>query len=198
MELVIASIAAFASTNIDDIFVLVLFFGNKAYKTKEIVIGQYLGIGALITISFAGSFLSLLIDKAYIGLLGLIPIFLGIKSLIGYLKKRRIARKESTQKINAVSNGSMFAVAAVTFANGGDNIGIYIPLFTTLTLTGKLVMISIFLFMVAAWCYVGRYLSRHPSVARIIDKYGHIATPLVLILLGLYILYESGSFALTR
>ena len=160
--------------------------------------GQYLGIGALIIISFAGSYLGLLIDKAYIGLLGVIPIFLGIKSLSGYLKNRRITTRESTQRINAGPNGSMFSVAAVTFANGGDNIGIYIPLFTTLTLAGKLVMISIFLFMVAAWCYVGWYLSRHLSIARIIDKYGHIATPLVLILLGLYILYESGSFALIR
>ncbi len=193
MELIITSVIAFASTNIDDIFVLMLFFGNKNYKPKHVIIGQYLGIGILIAISFAGSFIGIVIDKTYIGLLGLLPIFLGIKALVVHYKKKKIFDEEDKETKVSEHNGSIFSVAGVTIANGGDNIGIYIPLFVTLTLSGKLVMITIFLIMIAVWCYAGWYLSKHPAIARIIDKYGHIFTPIVLILLGLYILYQSGS-----
>lgn len=82
MELIITAVLAFASTNIDDIFILMLFFASNRYQSKAVITGQFLGIGALIAISFTGSFAHLLIDRAYIGLLGLLPVFLGIKALI--------------------------------------------------------------------------------------------------------------------
>jgi hypothetical protein len=39
------AIALFASTNIDDIFVLVGFFADARFRVRDILIGQYLGIG---------------------------------------------------------------------------------------------------------------------------------------------------------
>lgn len=198
MELLIASIIAFAGTNIDDIFVLILFFGNNAYKTRDIVIGQYIGIGGLIAISFAGSFVGLLIDKAYIGLLGLLPVFLGTKELTRLSRWKIENTLENIEGRNAKGNKTIFSVATVTFANGGDNIGIYIPLFATLAMGAKLIMILIFLLMTAFWCFIGISLSKHPAVAKGVSRYGHVITPVVLILLGIYILYESGTFHLLR
>lgn len=193
MELIITSIIAFASTNIDDVFILMLFFANKEYKTKQVVFGQYLGILALIAISLAGSFIGLFVDKKYIGLLGLLPIYFGIRGAL-QLMRRREKHEIEEATVNVRKSNKTLSVAAVTFANGGDNIGIYIPLFATLMLHQKAVMISIFLLMVAVWCFAARYLSKHPAIARTIDRYGHIITPAVLLLLGVYILYESGSF----
>lgn len=197
MVLVISSIIAFASTNIDDIFVLMLFFGNNHFKTKEVVIGQYLGISALVLISFLGSFIGLVVDVAYIGFLSLLPVLLGIKALVKHFSK--LNNNQQTPEIEDVKikkGGNVLSVAAVTFSNGGDNIGIYIPLFATLSLVEKLSMIFVFSIMIAIWCLIGKYLSKHPVVSRVIDKYGHILTPIVLILLGLYIIYESGTLAL--
>jgi cadmium resistance protein CadD (predicted permease) len=84
------------------------------------------------------------------------------------------------------------AVAGVTIANGGDNVGIYIPLFATLTVTSKVVMISIFFIMTLLWCMMAKYFVRHPLIEKTVDRYGHFITPFVLILLGLFILHESG------
>jgi cadmium resistance transport/sequestration family protein len=194
MELIISSIVAFASTNIDDIFVLMLFFGNKRYQSREVIIGQYLGIITLVAISVIGSLAGLLIDPKYIGLLGLLPVFLGIKSLVRLNRGRRTAKEDEIEKPpGSNKHGNILSVAAVTIANGGDNIGIYIPLFATLSFSGKAIMIAIFMVMVAIWCWTGRYLSKHRLLASTISKYGHIATPVVLILLGIYILYESGN-----
>jgi cadmium resistance transport/sequestration family protein len=195
MELLITSIIAFASTNIDDIFILMLFFANKEYQTKQVILGQYLGIVALILISLIGSLIGLLFDQKYIGLLGLLPIYFGIRSIIKLFQNKRESEQEETRLDTRKSNKT-FSVAAVTFANGGDNIGIYIPLFATLLIHQKAIMISIFLVMVAVWCLVAWYLSKHRTIARTIEKYGHIITPIVLILLGIYILYESDTFEL--
>src|SRR6185369_12676675 len=89
MEIFIASILAFVSTNVDDIFILILFFGNKKFKEREIIIGQFLGITALIATSLLGSLIGLVLQEAYIGLLGLIPLYLGIKGILVILKKEK-------------------------------------------------------------------------------------------------------------
>jgi len=195
MELIVTGILAFASTNIDDIFILMLFFANKDYKTKNVFIGQYVGIIGLISITFIGSFVSLLFNQAYIGLLGVLPVYLGLRGLFRLIKQKQ-GEKKKRLSVNTAKANKTLAVAAVTFANGGDNIGIYIPLFAPLLMPQKIIMIIIFLTMVTAWCIAARYLSKHPAIARTVDKFGHLIFPIVLILLGIYILYQSGSFRL--
>lgn len=193
MELVLTSILAFISTNIDDIFLLMLFFGNRKFTSSQIVIGQVLGITTLIAVSVIGSFVRLILEPAYVGLLGLFPIYLGIRALFELTKNES---EENEEMKVASGKSAVLAVAGVTIANGGDNIGIYIPLFTTVGTIDKTIMIAIFLIMTLLWCAVARYLTTHPLLAGTIEKYGKKVMPVVLILLGVYILYESGSFRL--
>ena len=192
MEIVIASILAFVSTNIDDIFILILFFGNKKFKGSEIIIGQFLGIVALIAMSMIGSLIGLILPGAYIGLLGLIPLYLGIKGIIAIAKKEKQDEDLELQ----TNKSNILSVAGTTVANGGDNIGIYVPLFATLTWPKKLSMVTIFLVMTFVWCMMARYFTKHPYVVKGVDKYGHIVAPIVLVFLGLYIMYEAGTFRL--
>lgn len=196
MELVFTSILAFISTNIDDVFILMLFFGNKRFKDREIVVGQLLGIGALIAISFAVSFIGLVVDKAYIGLLGFLPIYFGVKGILQLRTKHTDNEETVIETTNNRSN--ILTVSGVTIANGGDNIGIYVPLFATLAWSQKLSMVAIFFIMTLVWCLVAKYFTRHPLVAKAINRYGHVITPFVLIFLGIYILYESGTWDLTK
>src|SRR5690242_12508420 len=86
MEIIITSVIAFVSTNIDDVFILILFYGNNKFKEREILVGQFLGIIALIAVSLIGSLIGLLIDPVYIGLLGLLPIYLGVKGIMSQFK----------------------------------------------------------------------------------------------------------------
>jgi cadmium resistance protein CadD (predicted permease) len=118
-------VASFTSTNIDDILVLMLFFSqvNSNVKKHNIVIGQYLGIGALTIISIIGALGVSIIPQKYVGLLGLVPIYLGIKAYVDH-------KKESIEDENFI-NASIATVCGVTIANGGDNIGIYIPFLQT-------------------------------------------------------------------
>ncbi|HYC84104.1 MAG TPA: cadmium resistance transporter [Chryseosolibacter sp.] len=193
-EIVVASVIAFASTNIDDIFILILFFSDKRFRAIEVVGGQFLGIILLVSVSLIGSLIGLIPDETYVGLLGLIPVCLGIKGLWQQLNGRVNDEQIADGELNSGNN--VFAVAGVTFANGGDNIGIYVPLFATLPWAHTVTMIVIFMVMTFVWCFLATYLARHPYVRARVDRYGHWLTPFVLILLGLYILVDSRSFTL--
>jgi cadmium resistance protein CadD (predicted permease) len=193
MEIFFTSILTFVSSNIDDIFILTLFFGNKKFRDKEIVAGQFIGISSLIILSLAASLIGLVIDKSYIGLLGLVPIYLGLKAIYGLIKNYQ---KSLDLDDRPSKQSNILIVASVTFANGGDNIGIYVPLFAVMSWANKLSMVIIFLFMTGLWCVIAKYLNKNPLVSQKIQKFGHILTPIVLILLGVYILFENESIKL--
>jgi cadmium resistance transport/sequestration family protein len=197
MEIILTSIIAFASTNIDDIFILTLFFGDKRYRTRDIYIGQYLAIIALIAVSVIGSLIGNFVDSKYVGLLGLFPIYLGFRQLLRLMRDGNKSEELRNEKEDNSKTG-ILNVATVTFANGGDNIGTYVPLFASLTTSDKSIMISIFLAMVLIWLTTARYLTTHPMLTKVISKYGHIITPVVLVLLGLFILKENGSFEILK
>jgi len=185
LSVFVRATVAFAATNIDDILVLTLFFAQKNLRRWHVVAGQYVGLAGLIAISLVGYFARLIIPHTWIGLLGLAPIAIGIKKLIDWKR----GKDQPPEK--KPSAASVLTVAAVTFANGGDNIGIYIPLFASSDGPALLITLITFATLIAVWCIAGYYLGHHPAVKRTTDRYGHVLVPFVLIGLGVYIIIES-------
>lgn len=79
---------------------------------------------------------------------------------------------------------------------GGDNIAIYIPIFAGQSLSANIITLLVFFIMLAVWIFLGYKLVKAPLIAKVLEKYGHVAVPVVLIGLGLFILYHSSSFGL--
>src|SRR5215212_41295 len=199
--LIAIGVAAFAATNIDDIFVLMIFFSSYSsssssltFPVKQVVLGQYIGIGLLVAISALGSFISLAVPTYIIALLGIVPIVIGVKKLVVFRKKNESNSNQAVQ--DKKKNNLVFAaVAVVTFSNGGDNIGVYTPLFAKYNSVSQITALAtIFMAMTAVWCIAAYYLVNHPLVASKIRRIGHIILPFVLIGLGIYILTESFVF----
>ncbi|HQQ83429.1 MAG TPA: cadmium resistance transporter, partial [Cyclobacteriaceae bacterium] len=111
MSILLTAILAFASTNLDDLFILTLFFGDKSRTSRDIVIGQLLGIGTLIALSLAGSMLGSIFDPRYIGLLGLFPLYLGVKGMVSLW--RPATNEDSKSNPDLSQKKSLFAVAGV-------------------------------------------------------------------------------------
>ncbi|HEX2532597.1 MAG TPA: cadmium resistance transporter [Chitinophagaceae bacterium] len=194
MESILSGLLAFVSTNMDDIFILMLFFADRNFTARQVVAGKYLGMAALILLSLAGALSGLLVPPEYLGLMGLLPVAFGVRNLIQWATRKDTETTHERTGLKTVPKTGQ--VAAVTFANGGDNIAVYTPLFATFTLQEKAMVAALFGLLVAFWCGAALYLSKHPAVARTIDRYGHMIMPVVLIGVGLYILQESGSFSL--
>ena len=202
---VITGIVTFAATNVDDLFILMLFFSqpDAAFRRRHIVAGQYLGFAALVAISLLGFFGSFILPRAWIGLLGLFPIAMGVKKLLYRIEnpcqaELDKARHESSKLsiLSSLFSRQTLGVAAVTFANGGDNLGIYTPLFASSRFFRLSIFLFIFFALVGVWCYAGFSLSRHPIIANIFSRYGRLFVPFVLVGLGVYIMIESGATTL--
>jgi cadmium resistance protein CadD (predicted permease) len=185
LPLLALAITLFASTNIDDLVVLIGFFADRRFRARAIVAGQFAGLTALFLVSAAGSLLSLVIPKAYLGLLGIFPIVIGIRKLSDL-------RPDASAPENS-SEGSVAGVALVTIANGGDNIGIYIPAFAVHSGAEVGVIAMVFVAMTALWCMLAHWMVNHRRFGAPLRRYGHIFAPLVLIGLGIVIIYKAGT-----
>jgi cadmium resistance protein CadD (predicted permease) len=200
LETLITAVLAFASTNIDDLFVLMLLFTqvSASFTKRSILYGQYLGIGSLIAISIAGSLIGIVIPKEYIGLLGLFPVYLGIRKLFSHEQTDNVPVLKSNNGLPLLSwiDASAVSVASITIANGADNIGIYIPLFVNLNWYNLLLTIITFLLMVYLWVKAAAFLILHPNLKVTLSRYNHILFPVILIGLGIYILIQSGTYTI--
>ena len=194
LGLVGVAIAAFAATDVDDLFVLMLFFSNPAFGRRQVVIGQYLGIGALVAVGIVGSLIALVVPPWIVGLMGLLPIAIGIKKLLDLRKDEDDDDDEIPKNLRSTRSSYLrfLTVAGVTVANGGDNIAVYVPLFAgSSTLAEVITLVSIFLGVTAVWCTLAYYLVKHRIIASRLSRVGHIVLPVVLIGLGIYILAEA-------
>lgn len=203
-------IIAFAATNIDDIIILLIFFSqlDKNFRRRHIFIGQYLGFSAIILASLPGFFGGLIVQPEWIGLLGLLPIGIGVKHLLHREQETTEIQTVTTDVKNSsptnpilvlllsILHPETYKVAAVTIANGGDNISVYIPLFAGQNLAGLGVILSVFFLMIGVWCAIAYWLSRHAAITYILSRYGQHIVPFILISLGLFIMYERGTFSL--
>jgi cadmium resistance protein CadD (predicted permease) len=192
IALVGVGIAAFVSTNIDDLFILMVFFATPRFPSSQIVLGQYIGMGSLIGVSLAGSLITLVLPHNLIGLIGLFPIAIGIKELVESHKKgendesltRKLLRNRKTQLPS-------LTVAAATFS-GGEEIGIYITLFATNNEVGSIItLVSVVMVLTALWCFLAHYLVKHSFLANIFRSIGSRVLPYLLIGIGIYILAEA-------
>lgn len=185
-------IAAFVSTNIDDLFILMIFFATLRLPSVQIILGQYIGMGSLMCISLVGFLITLIVPRNIIGLIGLFPIALGIKELLelhnnGDKEDEKLTRKLRRKNIQL----PFLTVAAVTFS-GSEEIGVYTTLFATNNEVEAIItLISVTMVLTAFWCFMANYLVKHSLLADIFRSIGSRVLPYVLIGLGLYILAKA-------
>ena len=187
-------ITAFTATNLDDIVILLLFFSqaNALFRHRHIVIGQYLGFAALVLASLPGFFGGLLLPVSWTGMLGIVPIAIGLNRLLNREEEEEVNTELGPISVpGSLLSPQTYGVAAITFANGGDNVGIYVPLFASCTWESLVVVLSVFFTLVGVWCYIAYRLAGVPAIATALTRYGNQFVPFVLIGLGAMILIES-------
>ncbi|WP_153505085.1 cadmium resistance transporter [Cumulibacter manganitolerans] len=194
---VLQAIGLFIATNIDDIIVLSLFFARGAGQrgtTSRIIAGQYLGfvgiLGAAVVVSLgAGAFL----PQETIPYFGLIPLVLGLWAAWGAWQGND---DDDDDAVLEGKNVAVWTVAAVTFANGGDNIGVYVPVFLSVGPGAVVAYCVVFLLLVAVLVMLAKFVATRRPIAEVLERWEHVLFPVVLIGLGIVILVSGGAFGL--
>ena len=192
---IVTSIILYSGTAVDLLIILMLFFAKRKSR-KDIIniyLGQFLGSVSLILLSLLFAFvLDYIPSKEILGLLGLIPIFLGLKVLLLGDSDGEAIAKEGLRKDN---KNLIFLVAMITFAScGADNIGVFVPYFTTLNLANLIVALLTFLVMIYLLVFSAQKLAQVPSVGETLEKYSRWFVAVVYLGLGIYILIGNNSF----
>ena len=192
---VVTSIILYSGTAVDLLIILMLFFAKRKSR-KDIIniyLGQFLGSVSLILLSLLFAFvLNYIPSKEILGLLGLIPIFLGLKVLLLGDSDGEAIAKDGLRKDN---KNLIFLVAMITFAScGADNIGVFVPYFITLNLANLIVTLLTFLVMIYLLVFSAQKLAQVPSVGETLEKYSRWFIAVVYLGLGIYILIENNSF----
>ena len=196
---IVTSIILYSGTAVDLLIILMLFFAKRKSR-KDIIniyLGQFLGSVSLILLSLLFAFvLNYIPSKEILGLLGLIPIFLGFKVLLLGDSDGEAIAKDGLRKDN---KNLIFLVAMITFAScGADNIGVFVPYFTTLNLANMIVTLLTFLVMIYLLVFSAQKLAQVPSVGETLEKYSRWFIAVVYLGLGMYILIENNSFDMLR
>ena len=179
------------ATNVDDLVVLIVLFATTrrdGLRRWEVVVGQYAGIATLVAVSALAALGLLVVPDRWIGLLGLVPITLGVRGLV---RARRASAGE--RPVAAVSG--WLGVAGVTVANGADNLGVYTPLFRQAGPGASAVYAAVFAVLVAVWCAAGVFLAGRRPVVAVLDRAGDWLVPVVFVVIGVAILVTSGLLA---
>lgn len=192
---IVTSIILYSGTAVDLLIILMLFFAKRKSRKDilNIYLGQFLGSVSLIFLSLLFAFvLNYIPSKEILGLLGLIPIFLGRKVLLLGDSDGEAIAKDGLRKDN---KNLIFLVAMITFAScGADNIGVFVPYFTTLNLANLIVTLLTFLVMIYLLVFSAQKLAQVPSVGETLEKYSRWFIAVVYLGLGMYILIENNSF----
>lgn len=192
LQSIFSASAVYISTSIDYLFILLIIFSQSHTKKglRQIYWGQYLGTGILVMVSlFAAYVLNFIPQDWIIGLLGLIPIYLGIRVAVTGEEEEE---EEVAEKLEARGTSRLFwTVALITIASGGDNLGIYIPYFASLSVSEIIIALVVFVISIALLCFISYKLAKISFVSTTLEKYERIIVPIVFIGLGIFIMIEN-------
>ena len=163
---------------------------------RDVVIGQYIGVGTLYTVSAMAALISLIIPPAAVGLLGLAPIAIGTRKLVSLMRGQK--KEESRNVSTGGTRIRCLAVAAVTTANGGDNIAVYTALFASRGGSALPIIGIVFAIMTGLWCFAAHWLINHSALGSPIRRQSHRVVPFLLIGLGVLIIVRTGALQLWK
>jgi len=174
-------VAAFAATNVDGLFLTAALLSAAPQRLRQVVAGTFLGIGALYAASAAASLVALVVPPWAVALLGLLPLGIGLKQLL--------SRGEANDEAPRAAHG-VLGVAAINIAFGGDNIGVYTPLFASGGPAAIAIYGIVFALLTGVLCWLAHRLVSHPALGAPVRRHAPRLVPWVLIGLGLWILAE--------
>ena len=200
--------AAFVGTNVDNCVVtMAMVAGAPLQRAHRIAAGQIVGFVMVVAVSAAGAAVLYEFSPAVVGLLGLVPLAIGVSGLLGLARrsvepdtasaaapKGRSRRWRRRPEDRAVGQ-SLTAAALVTVAASGDNLAVYIPLLRVGGATNLGAIGAVFVVgeVLVTWLVLAG--GRHPKARKMMLRMGHVAVPVLLCCVGVLVMVQAGTIS---
>ena len=186
--------AAFVGTNIDNAVVtMAMVAAAPPARARRIALGQVIGFAVLVAVAAATALALFEFSTRTIGLLGLVPLALGLRGL--WLLRSPEHRERTARR--AVGSGVLAAVF-ITVGAGGDNLAVYIPLFRVGGATNVVAVAVVFALGEVLLTMAVLRSGDHPRTRAVVARLGVVATPLLYCAIGVLVLVQAGTLSLLR
>ncbi len=180
---------AFIATNADNLLLLFAFLADRSFKPWQVIVGYALGMVAILALSWLVAWFAHFLRAEYVGLLGIVPIGLGLKRL--YDRFVRHTSSAEPASFERSTHSQIITVALADVAHGPDTIILFSALLADSDLIAQFSISIAYLVLVIGWCSLGFFLLRHPRVRGPAQRYGEHLSPYLLIGVGIYILLNT-------
>lgn len=193
-SLALLAIAGYTATNIDNLFVLLAFLAEAGGGRRRVIAGQCAGSLALIAGSMLLAALLKHLPAGYVGLLGILPIGVGLAKAWERFSPRKARQQEARRSVSqppAARGSSWWMVACVAIANGSDNLAVYVPLYASHSHSEGAFISLVFVAMIGLWCAGAVWLVKHPLLGAPIRRYGTALLPPILVAIGVSVIAQN-------
>lgn len=165
-----------------DFFVILLFLLQK-YSFKDTLIGYEVGMMLVFTISaMAGQVIQSFIPGWSIGLLGIIPIYMGIRG----------ENDDDDPQRTKSATGIISVLLIYLVSCGADNIAVYVPILATMNLATILMTMIYFIILTAISLTLTYFFGQIPMIKNIFERWGAPLSRIIYILIGIFVMIDTG------
>jgi len=183
---------AFIGTNLDNLLLLVAMYAQYHRQSGTVTAGYVFGMILICLISLLLGETGDYIPLDWLGLLGVVPMTMGILAVWKLIRKRGVETPESiAQHDNRRTIFSM--LASMQLSNGADTIITFTILFAESGDPADYLLVPTFLAMIGVFSGLAYYSVKQEKLGRLLRHYGQYLTPVILILVGFYILSNTAS-----
>jgi cadmium resistance protein CadD (predicted permease) len=190
---------AFIGTNVDNTLIpMTMVAGAPEDRAHRIAAGQVLSFWFIVALALGTAAALFEFSPAAVGLLGLVPLAIGVHGLLGWRRSRGevAAGTPRTRSERRAVGQSVTAAALVTLGASGDNLAAFIPLFRV----GGVARVAVILAVFAVGEVVVTLLilagGRHTRVRSVMTRLGELAVPVLLCGIGVLVMVQAGTFSL--
>lgn len=182
-------VAAFVSTNLDNLFLLMAMMKGSSLGARAVVLGYGSAMALVLAVGTLGSYAGDLVADAWLRYLGLIPLAMGVWRLWDLRRGVDPNAKESAPS----QAGGAASVFGVMLANSGDSLGVFTSLMSETSELLVLVIFATALAMSGLWVAAARWLVEHPALAPHLRRLDRYLVPILLLAIGIYILSDTAT-----
>ena len=173
----------YAATNVDNLLIMATLAAGMANRSA-VITGFVLASIAVLLIASLATFIEDLLPAAALGYLGFVPISIGVYLLFD----------SGSPKDNTGNRRTTWpAITGLLLANSGDTIFALGPLFAESEDAARIGIAAGFMVIAAVWLALILNMSSRVAASARLSRLGHWLAPWMMILIGLYILTDTGT-----